>query len=50
MSKIEENKLDTISGGMTTTAAVLIGVGVTALVVFLSGLIEGITNPERCNG
>jgi len=50
MSKIEENKLDTINGGMTTTAAVLIGVGVTALVVFLSGLIEGITNPERCNG
>ena len=50
MKKIDDDKLVKINGGMTTAAAVMIGVGVTALIVFLSGLIEGITNPERCNG
>ncbi len=50
MSEISNDKLDKINGGMTTTAAVLIGVAVTAVIVFVSGLIEGITNPLRCNG
>ncbi len=50
MKEIESCKLDKINGGMTTAAAVMIGVGITAFIVFLSGIIEGITNPERCNG
>ncbi len=49
MRRIDDNKLDTINGGMTVATAVLIGVGISAVIVFLSGLIEGITNPERCN-
>lgn len=49
MSKIEEEKLEKIKGG-EGVAAVWIGIAIAAALVFISGVIEGITNPERCNG
>ncbi len=49
MQKIEEEKLEKIKGG-EVVSAVWIGIAVAAIVVFISGVIEGITNPEKCNG
>ena len=43
--KIEDEKLDKIKGGSITVWTV---VGITALVIFISGVIKGITNPEGC--
>ena len=45
---IKEKDLENIKGGATIT--VWTGVIITAIVVFLSGVIEGITNPKNCNG
>ncbi len=46
--KILENKeLENIKGGFSINGWVVLGIA--ALVVFLSGVVEGITNPERCN-
>lgn len=47
IKKISDDELEKIKGG--SAAAIWIGLAVTAVVVFLSGVIEGITNPERCN-
>ena len=44
MIQIENNELVQIMGGNS----ILIGVAVAAIVVFISGVIEGITNPGRC--
>lgn len=49
MVKLNEEKLEKIKGG-EGVSAVFIGVAVAAAIVFISGVIEGITNPERCNG
>lgn len=49
MKVVENNELEKIKGGEVMTA-VWIGLAVTAIVIFISGVIEGITNPERCNG
>ena len=49
MKKIDEENLEKVKGG-EGVSAVLIGIAVTAALVFISGIIEGITNPERCNG
>lgn len=46
MSEISEDNLVRITGG---GANVWIGVAIAAIVVFISGVIEGITNPGRCN-
>lgn len=46
---VENEKLEKIKGG-EAISAVWIGLAVTAIVIFISGVIEGITNPERCNG
>lgn len=48
LKEIKEEKLDTIKGGMSVSP-VWIGIGIAALVVFISGVIEGITNPGRCS-
>lgn len=45
---IEEKQLNQIKGG--ATISVWTGIVVAAIVIFISGVIEGITNPERCNG
>ncbi|MBQ9019284.1 MAG: hypothetical protein IJ097_03100 [Bacilli bacterium] len=48
MVKIEEEKLEKIKGG-EGVSAVWIGIAVASLIIFLSGVIEGLTNPEKCN-
>ena len=47
IQKIEKEQLEKIKGGATIT--IWTGIAIAAIVVFLSGVIEGITNPERCN-
>ena len=47
MRLINDNELDNIKGG--GVSPVLVAVIVTAVVIFLAGVIDGITNPERCN-
>ena len=49
MKKIDEENLEKIKGG-EVVSAVWIGIAVAAIVVFISGVIEGITNPEKCHG
>ena len=46
INKINDNKLDKISGGGVGWFGV--GVAVAALIVFISGVLEGYTNPGRC--
>ena len=47
MKKIEEKELDKIScGGLEWFG---IGVAITTIVIFISGIIEGFTNPGRCS-
>lgn len=48
IKNIETNELEKIKGG--ASISVLTGVVIAAIVVFISGVIEGITNPERCHG
>lgn len=48
MQSIKTNELEKIKGG--ASISVLTGLVVAAIVVFVSGVIEGITNPSRCHG
>ena len=48
LKEIEPEKLDKITGG--TAISIWTGIVIAAIVVFIAGVIEGITNPERCNG
>ena len=50
MSKLNEDSLEKIKGGEGITTGIWIGLAITAAVIFISGVIEGLTNPERCNG
>ena len=45
MKQIDENKQKQIKGGFSVWAFV----GITALVAFLVGVIEGYTNPRICD-
>lgn len=47
IEKISNKNLEKIKGGASIT--VWGGVLIAAAIVFISGLIEGITNPPRCN-
>ncbi len=47
MNIIDDNKLDTIKGG--AVSPVLVVAIVSAVVIFIAGVIEGFTNPEKCN-
>ena len=47
MKLINNKELDSIKGG--GVPPVLVIVAVSAFIVFLAGVIDGITNPERCN-
>ncbi len=51
MKVLNDNELERVTGGAigTTTLIVLIGIGVVSLIVFLSGVFNGYTNPGRCN-
>lgn len=48
MVEVKDDKLEEIKGGMNISP-VWIGIGIAALLVFISGVIDGITNPGRCN-
>ena len=48
LKEIEKENLEQITGG--TAISIWTGIVIAAIVVFISGIIEGITNPERCNG
>ena len=44
--KLEEKQLETIRGG--AVPYVWIGIAVAALIIFLSGVVDGIANPKEC--
>ena len=44
MEKLRSNELENIIGGFS----VWMGIGIAAIVVFLAGVLEGITNPNKC--
>lgn len=46
LNKIETEDLKKIKGGFEVNAWIVLGIA--AIVVFASGVISGITNPERC--
>ena len=47
MKKLDVFEEEKIKGGALSVWA---GIAISALIVFFSGVIQGITNPERCNG
>ena len=46
MEQIEDKQLEKINGG--GVSAVWIGIGIAAIMVFISGVIEGIAYPRSC--
>lgn len=46
MEKLKDTDLYQIKGGFTITPAALLAIA--GIIVFLSGVIEGITNPDKC--
>ena len=44
--KVEDTQLETIKGG--SVPYVWIGIAVAALIIFLSGVVDGIANPKEC--
>jgi hypothetical protein len=48
IKRIQEEQLETIKGGNSPLFTVWTGVAIAAIVVFISGVIDGITNPNRC--
>jgi len=47
MSRIDNQELEKIKGG-EGVAAVWIGIAVASAIIFISGVIQGITNPSKC--
>jgi len=45
MDKLERHELERITGGVSGW----VGIAVSAAIIFISGIIEGFTNPGRCN-
>jgi len=48
MRKLSEDESLNVVGG-SISSAVGIGMIVSATIIFLSGIIEGFSNPRRCN-
>ena len=46
MRKVEEENLERITGGFSAWAAL----GIVSLVLFLSGVFDGIVHPKSCEG
>ena len=44
--RVEDEKLEKITGGAVECLG--IGVSIAAIIIFLSGVFEGYTNPGRC--
>lgn len=49
MIELSDKELNNIEGGAAVSTCVGIGLVVSSIVIFLSGLIRGYTNPEGCN-
>lgn len=47
IKKISDENLEKINGG--GSAAIWIGIAITAITVFLSGIVDGVTNPKSCD-
>ena len=47
IKKIDTEQLEKIKGG--TMISVWTGIVIAAVVIFISGIIEGITNPKECS-
>ena len=47
MKRITEEELKRIKGGEFTS---WMGLGIAAVIVFLSGVIDGFVNPKTCGG
>ena len=47
MKKLDIEQLEKIKGGEGIT--IWTGLLITAIIIFISGVIEGITNPSKCN-
>lgn len=47
IKKISDEKLEKINGG--GSSAIWIGLAIAAVTVFISGVIEGVSNPKSCN-
>lgn len=45
MKLLERCELDNITGGFSVWG----GIAIAAIVIFISGVIEGFTNPGRCS-
>ncbi len=48
MKRITDENLDRIKGG-TISEAIWTGIAIASITIFISGIIKGITNPERCS-
>lgn len=46
MREIEENELEKVRGGSSSS---WVGLGISALVIFIIGVIDGYTRPLSCN-
>lgn len=47
MKKVDQETLENVKGG--AAISIWTGIIIATTIIFLSGVIEGITNPERCN-
>lgn len=48
IEKLDDEKLEKVKGG-ELAGAIWIGIAIAAVVIFVSGIIEGFTNPKKCN-
>ena len=44
--KVDEKQLEQITGG--AVPYVWIGIAIAALIIFISGVVDGIANPKEC--
>lgn len=47
IKKISDENMEKINGGGST--AIWIGLAIAAITVFISGVIDGVTNPKSCD-
>lgn len=47
IKQLKNAELEKIQGGEVAT--IWVALGISSLVIFICGVIEGITNPTRCN-
>ena len=45
MKKLDEEKLKKVKGGVSFW----VGVAIAGTIIFISGIIEGIAHPKKCN-